>query len=248
MGTKTKILRNKSILFTAVTIILWLWAISYIFIIVWALVASSRDGIAFAINDGSWFGFTDKEIAPFITRTWSFQNYKKAFTELKDDVTGTNFFGMFFNSTWITLGYLFFNMIVKVTTAYALAFYCFKGRNGIYKFFVLQMILPSFGSDTSSYRLLSNLGMIDNPLYFLSLISGHGMTMLIYYGCFVGLSKTYAEAARLDGANEFTIFFRLYLPMAKSVIVALCVNDFIGLWQNYAGIMIYFANIHKSIR
>lgn len=237
---KEKTLRNKSILFNLITIILWVWALSYIFVIVWAFTSSCRDGIAFAINDKSFFGFTDKEMLPSLEKIWSFKNYGKAFTELQDEVTGTNFFGMFGNSVWITTGFIFFNMICRVTTAYALAFYVFKGRDAIYKFFILQMILPSFGSETSSYRLLSTMGLIDNPLFFISLICGHGMTMLIYHSTFVGFSKTYAEAARLDGAGEAQIFFQIYLPMAKSVIVALCVNDFVGLWQNYSGIMIYF--------
>ena len=237
---KEKTLRNKSIIFTIVTIVLWVWAISYLFVILWTIITSLRDGNAFAINDKSLFGFNDKEILPYIEKVWTFKNYSKAITELKDEVTGTTFTGMFFNSCWITCGFVFFNLIYKVLTAYGLAMYVFKGRSQIYAFFVLQMILPTFGSETSSYRLLSTMGLIDNPLYFISLISGHGMTMLIFYSSFVGFSKTYAEAARLDGAGEITILMKIYLPMAKSVIVALAVNDFISLWQNYAGIMVYF--------
>ena len=237
---KEKTLRNKSIIFTIVTCILWLWAISYLFVVFWGIVTSLRDGVAFAINDRSWFGFNDKEFLPSLEKVWSLKNYGKAFTELKDEVTGTTFFGMFFNSCWITIGFVFFNILYKVLTAYGLAMYVFKGRSQIYAFFVLQMILPSFGSETSTYRLLATMGFIDNPLYFISLISGHGMTMLIFYSSFVGFSKTYAEAARLDGAGELSILFKIYLPMAKSVIIALSVNDFIGLWQNYSGIMVYF--------
>ena len=239
MASNRKI-RNKSVLFTAVSVILWCWALSYIFVVVWGIVSSCRNGIAFAINDSSMFGLTDKQRIPTLVKTYTLNNFVKAFKELKDDITGTTFTGMFFNSLWITFGMDFCGLAVKITTAYALAFYDFKGKGAIYKFFILQMIIPGFGSTTSTYRLLATMGMIDNPLFLLSMISGHGMTMLIFYGYFVGLSRSYAEAARIDGANEFLIFFKISLPMAKSVILALFVQSFIGLWQDYGSILIYF--------
>ena len=235
-----KKLRNKSIVFTILTIVLWLWALSYIFVVVWGLVTSCRNGIAFAINDSSMFGLTDKKRLPTLEITYTLKNFAKAFSEIKDDITGTSFFGMFANSLWITFGMDFASIIIKITTAYALAFYDFKGKGAIHKFFILQMIIPGFGSMNSTYRLLATMGMIDNPLFLLSMISGHGMTMLIFHGYFVGLSRSYAEAARIDGANEFLIFFKISLPMAKSVIAALFVQSFIGLWQDYGSVLIYF--------
>ena len=239
---KSKIIRNKSIFFFIATVILWIWALSYIFIIVWAIFSSLRNGIAFAINDSSIFGFTDKKEVPFIEHIYSFDNFVNAFRELKDDVTGTTFFGMFVNSTWITLGFIVCSMVIRITTAYALAMYDFKGRSAIHKFFILQMIIPTFGSDVANYRFLFNLGLLDSPLWLLSCIAGHGMTMIILYSGFVGFSKSYGEAARIDGASEFGIFLRIYMPMAKSLILAMSINTFIGVWQDYTTPMIYLTS------
>ena len=236
---KNKVLRNHSLLFNIVAVILWIWALSFIFVLLWGIVSSCRDGIAFAINDTSFFGLNDKEVLPSLKHTYTLKNYGKAFRELKDDVTQTTFFGMFFNSLWLSVGLTLAGQLFKITTAYALAFYGFKGRSAIYKFFILQMIIPGFGSGIAGYRILSSLGMVDSPWYILSVMSGDGMFMLIYYGAFIGLTHSYADAARIDGANEFSIFLNIYLPMVKSVVLALAVQVFINLWQDYATMIIY---------
>ena len=77
-------------------------------------------------------------------------------------------------------------------------------------------------------------------MFFISLISGHGMTMLLFYASFVGLTRSYAEAARIDGAGEFRIFWQINLPMSKPIILALMLQSFIGLWQDYGSIILYF--------
>ncbi len=176
---------------------------------------------------------------PSLEKLYTLKNYVNAFNELKDEDTGTKFFGMLFNSFWTTAGYVACAMVIRITTAYALALYDFKGKNAIYKFFILQMIIPDFASSAANYRLLYHLGLIDSPLWLLACIAGHGMTMIILYSGFVGFSKSYAEAARIDGANEFMIFFRIYMPMARALILALSVQTFIGVWQDYATFIVY---------
>ena len=56
---------------------------------------------------------------------------------------------------------------------------------------------------------------------------------MYYYAAFKGVSSGYMEAARIDGANEYTIFFRIMLPLIKGTFLALFLLDFIGMWNNY---------------
>lgn len=62
---------------------------------------------------------------------------------------------------------------------------------------------------------------------------GFGMNFMLLYSFFKNLSWTYVEAAKIDGAGDFKIFFRIIMPLAKGPIVAVTVMQLIGLWNDY---------------
>ena len=64
-------------------------------------------------------------------------------------------------------------------------------------------------------------------------LGGFGSNFLIMYAFFRSVDRTYMEAAEIDGANRFDIFFRIMLPLAAGPFLSLFLLTFIGQWNNY---------------
>lgn len=173
---------------------------------------------------------------------WSrIDNYVKVFTEFRVQITtvSTNYFGMLFNSVWMTFVRLFVNLLSSVLLAYPIAKFKFPGKNLLYGVVIFANTIPLFGTATTAYKLLGNLGMLDNPfLIWLSWAGGFDYAFIIFYGTFRGISDSYIESASIDGANNMTVLFKIMLPQAIPAIVALAITQAIPIWNDYTVSMI----------
>jgi ABC-type glycerol-3-phosphate transport system permease component len=105
---------------------------------------------------------------------------------------------------------------------------------------ILKQTIPIIGSGAAGYMLHVDLNLIDNPsLIWLSWLSGFDFAFIIFYGVLKGISNSYSESARIDGANEFFIFFRVVLPLMIPVIIANAITSAMGIWNNYSISMLY---------
>ena len=65
------------------------------------------------------------------------------------------------------------------------------------------------------------------------------MSFVLLYGFFKNISWTYAEAAFLDGAGNFKVFFKIMLPMAMPAVIAMAIQGAIGVWNDYFTFYMY---------
>ena len=72
------------------------------------------------------------------------------------------------------------------------------------------------------------------------------MYFLIYHAAFQSIPQDYAEAAYMDGAGTFTIFFKIMFPMVKNIVTLAMVLQFVGLWSDYSGAL-YFMPSHPTL-
>ena len=166
-------------------------------------------------------------------------NYIKAFSEL--EVNETNFFGMLINSVWFSFGTAFLPIFFASMASYVVCKYHFPGRNFLYSLVIVTMMIPIYGALPAQYRLFDDLGMVDSPLILLYYCSGFGTNFLIIYSFFKGISWSYAEAAFLDGANEFQVFFKIMFPMAMPAVSAIFIIAFTGGWNDYLTPILYMS-------
>ncbi len=166
-----------------------------------------------------------------------FENYVEAFSLLKvDDVT---FGGMIFNSVWYTALATFLNIMMPLICGYTLSKYQFKGRELIYTVAVTAMVIPVVGTGAANMRFLKIMNFYDNVLYVIwSFSSGLTSTFLVYYGFFKSVSWSYAEAAQVDGANHFLIFFKIMLPQALPIMMTYAITSSIGHWGDYQNVLL----------
>ena len=175
------------------------------------------------------------------TEWWRIDNYIKVFSQFRVQITtvSTNYFGMLFNSLWMTGVRLFVNLLSSVLLAYPIAKFRFPGRNFLFGVVIFANTIPLFGAATTAYKLLDSLNMLDNPfLIWLSWAGGFDYAFIIFYGTFRGISDSYIESASIDGANNLVIMFKIMMPQALPAIVALAITQAIPVWNDYTVSMI----------
>ncbi|MBQ8685476.1 MAG: carbohydrate ABC transporter permease [Clostridia bacterium] len=207
-----------------VGIILALYAASLFAAIAWAFLTSLKGRIEYIRDPIS------------LPKDWLFSNYVEAFEQLS--ANGKNIFVMFGNSLWLSVLPPTINLFTAAMASYVMAHYKFPGRNLIWSIIIVMMTLPIMGNAAATYKMYLRLGMYNSPLILLKDISNIGGSLLVI-AAFQGVSKTYAEAAFLDGAGHFTVFFRVMLPQAMGVLLALWTMNFITCWNDYMTPIMY---------
>lgn len=129
-------------------------------------------------------------------------------------------------------------LMVTMFAAYALAVPQFHGR----KFLMTYMVITMFfgGGLIPTYLLISALGLVDNPMVMV--IPGLVSTWnIIITRTFFQSSGILAlrEAATIDGADEFTFFFRILFPLSSAIIAVNCLFVAVGSWNSFFGALIY---------
>lgn len=169
-----------------------------------------------------------------LTTTWSFSNYIEVFQKFTVK-GGVTYPVMLFNSLWQTFLYVFVNVLSSTMLAYAIARFRFPGRGFLYGLAIFARTIPILGTEAASFKLKYSLGMINNPAtLWIAWAIGFDYTFIVLYGTFKGISSSFSEAAKIDGANNFTVLIRVILPQAFPAVIALAINQIMGQWNNYA--------------
>lgn len=146
---------------------------------------------------------------------------------------------MLFNSIWRSLGGTFIGWFFTAMVTYILVFFRCRFTKFVYALGFFLSTFPLYGAGPAEYRLYTQLGFINSPLILLNGITLYGAYFFYMYAFWKGLSWGYAEAAMIDGAGNYTIFFRIMFPMAVPSMAALFIMSFISNWNNYDGTLLY---------
>lgn len=203
-------------------------AASYLYIFIWAVLAGFKT-------------HTEVVLFPYdLPTVWHWENYIDVFTLL--EVNGNNFWDMLFNSVWFSVVCVGAQQLTTVTFAYCCSKYTFPGSKLVYPIILVMITLPLYGSSGAMYTLLKTLGLIDSYAQVVTSMNAFTMYYLYYSAYFRNLSWTYAEAAMIDGANDFQIYFQVMLPQAAPIFGALFLTQWIGIWNSYDSALIYLPN------
>lgn len=204
-------------------------AFSYVYIYVWAVIAGTKT-------------HTEIVTAPFaLPEAWHWRNFIDAFTKL--EVNGKNFWDMLFNSIYWSVICVFVNQFTTIAFAYCCTKYEFPGHKLPYIIILIMMTLPIYGNSGATYRLYSQLGFIDSYAQILAATAGFSMNFLIYRGYYKNVSWAYAEAAMMDGADEFKIFTKIMFPLAKPIFLSIYLSQWLSEWNSYSSGLIYHPNL-----
>lgn len=177
----------------------------------------------------------------------NWQNYKDAFSEFKVTVEyglGTrtyNMLGMAINSVIYSLGGALVQAFACALVAYAVAhFPKYKCSKLLYGIVIVTMVLPIVGSLPSELRILKSLGMYNTMLGLMFMKANFlGTYFLVFHAFFTAIPGAYFEAAKLDGAGNFSILRRIVLPMSQSMLFTVTLLNFLGNWNDYNVSLVY---------
>ena len=138
------------------------------------------------------------------------------------------------NSLIVSGGSAVLCVYFSTMTAYAIHAYRFKGRNAIYTFILMIMMIPSQVTALGFLQLIRNMNLEDNliPLIIPAIAAPVTFFYMKQYMDST-LSLSLVEAARIDGAGEFKIFNSIVLPLMKPAIAVQAIFTFVSSWNNY---------------
>ena len=191
----------------------------------------------------SFMGSGEAGLLPFhfFPEHFTFDNYAAAFEQL-------GLARLFATSSTVTIVVTFSVLVTSSMAGYALAKLHFRGRDVIFRFILATMMLPTFLLLIPDYLIMVNWplvggnnilgqggdgGMVTNigSLMIPFLVSGFGIFLMRQF--MMGVPDEMLEAARLDGANEWQLWFRIVLPQAIPVAITLGLITFVGIWNDY---------------
>ena len=109
------------------------------------------------------------------------------------------------------------------------------------------MVVPIVGTLPAQVRFMEFLGLEDSVIGVLFLYSGaFGFNFILLNASFESVSWSYAEAAQMDGASHFGIFFKVMIPMCRGPIISCCVLQAIALWNDYSTPFLFMSS-HKTL-
>jgi len=152
------------------------------------------------------------------------------FTDL---LSKQNFGLYFFNSVVVAVACVIGNLLFCSMAGYALAKMDFAGKKLLFSLVLLMLVVPGIATFVPLFVQVSNLGMANS---YLGLILPYVVTPLGVFLMrqFIGeIPDSLLEAARIDGAGEARIFFRLVLPLSGPALATLAILTFLAQWNNF---------------
>ena len=235
---KSKLFGSKSpsqiVTWSIVFIIFSIFAFSYLYILIFMLLNGLKS-------------HNDTVMNPWgLPTAWHFENFVEVFKRLvvyDNSAYETNFWGMLFNSLAFSIPGTIMNIMFEAMAAYATSKYKFKGSGIFYAITIFMMTFPIYGSSGAAFKMYANLGLIDSYAQILMSWGAFNANYLFFYTVFNGVSNGYKESAEIDGAGEYTIFFKVMLPQVSGLFVALFILGWIASWNDYGSVLIYLKHL-----
>jgi multiple sugar transport system permease protein len=145
-----------------------------------------------------------------------------------------------FNTTVITVSVVLLTVLSSSLVAYGFSRMRFRGRDTLFAVCLATMMLPGQVTMIPLYAAFARLGWIDTwyPLIVPALF-GSPFYIFLFRQFFLTIPREYDEAALLDGAGRFRIYWSIILPLARPALATVALFCFIGSWNDFFNPLIY---------
>ena len=197
-------------------IILAAWALVVIFPLVWMVITAFK---------------TDREIffSPWkMPATLQWNNFERAWTQAS--------IGRYFLNTIIVVSAsVFLTLLFSSMAAYVLSRFDFPGNRFIYYLFLAGLMFPVFLALVPLFFVVKDLHMIGTYQGLILVYTAYSLPFSIFFltSFFKSLPSEVAEAAIIDGASQYRVFFNIMLPMAQPGLVAIGIFNVLGQWNQF---------------
>jgi ABC-type glycerol-3-phosphate transport system permease component len=153
-------------------------------------------------------------------------NYQILFSE-------TNFVRWFFNSTVVALGRTILAVILSLMAGYAFAKFDFRGKNILFVLLLATLTLPIYVILVPLYAMVVRLGWINSYPALILPFAAQAIGVFLARQYLLSVPVEMLEAARIDGAGEWNIFWRIILPIAQPVTATMAILFFSSAWKDF---------------
>jgi N-acetylglucosamine transport system permease protein len=201
---------------TMIYLFLGFWSLVVVFPMVWVLVSSFK---------------TDKEIffSPWLPPTQlMWDNFVRAWSKAN--------IGLYLlNSLIVILLAIFFTLLFSAMAGYVLARFTFPANRFIFFAFLGGMLFPVMLALVPLFFLLDSLTILDTHFGLILVYIAYSLPFTVFFmtGFFKTLPSELLEAAIIDGASHYQLFFRIVLPLAQNGLVSMGIFNFLGMWNQY---------------
>ena len=183
--------------------------------VVWALAVSlKREGSQIG-NSINWF------LPPY-----TLENYPRV-------LLGSDVIIWVYNSTLVAVLSTALTLVVTPLAAYAIAKIGFRGRGILYIYFMLGMMIPVEAMIIPLFVTTNSFGLVDTYPGLLLPGIAVSMNLIIMVAFMRQIPNELIEAARIDGAGYWRIFWHVVLPLSKTIMITVGIFSFTGSWNNY---------------
>ncbi len=139
------------------------------------------------------------------------------------------------NSTLITVGGTLLVVALGVCAAFVLARYRFRGREGLYTFFVLGLLFPAGAGILPLYLMLRDLDLLNSRwgVIIPQVAFALPITIVILRPFLLAIPGELEDAAAIDGTGRLGFFWRIVLPLSRPALVTVGVLAFVGSWNSF---------------
>lgn len=199
-----------------VNLLLALFALAVIYPMVWLVYTSFKT--AQEIFFSPWA----------LPHSLQWDNFARAWTEAQIGV-------YFVNSLVVVIPSIFLILLLSSMAAYVLGRFPFPGNRFIFYLFLCGMLFPVFLALVPLFFLVKELNMLNTYHGLILVYVAYSLPFSIFFltGFFKTLPSELHEAAIIDGANQYQVFFRIMLPLAQPGLLSVGIFNFLGMWNQY---------------
>ncbi len=171
--------------------------------------------------------------SPVFSKDPQWSRYTYVFVDL-------SFWRYMLNSIWLAAVGVILNVISSSFIAYGFSRFRFRGKNAVFIVMLLTMFLPAQVCSIPQFLMFNAYGWVDT--YFPILVPqlfGSAASILLISQFMRGIPREMDEAARIDGANRFTVWWKIILPQSVAVLIVVAISSFLSSWKDSMGPLIY---------
>src|SRR3984893_380678 len=163
----------------------------------------------------------------WVPTEWHFQNFLSLFQ------SNVPFATFLLNSLKVAIVVTVAQLLTCSMAGYAFAHLRFRGAKGIFCLLLTSLMMPIQVTVIPTFLIISCLNLIDTHWAIILPLITNAFGVFLMRQFFLTQPRELIEAARIDGANQFTIFWRIALPLAKPALASLAIITFTNTWNSY---------------
>lgn len=142
-------------------------------------------------------------------------------------------FGVYLRNTLVIVLFSFLGLFFNAMAGYGFAKFHFKGKEKIFYIVLATMMIPAQVTMIPVYLILNEMGLTNTMAGIILPGLAAAFSIFLFRQFMTTIPTDLLEAARLDGAGDFYIFFKLIVPIAKPIFAVQGILTFIGAWNSF---------------